>query len=296
MSAGARLRARLDQPGILVVPGAVDALSARLVEETGFDAVYATGAGIANAMLGLPDLGLATMSEILEPVRRIVGAVEIPVIADIDTGYGNPLNVFRTVREFEQAGVAGVQLEDQVTPKRCGHFSGKEVVSEAEMIRKIVAAREARRDENLVLIARTDSLAVEGLEAAIRRGRAYAAAGADLVFVEAPRSDAELEALPPAIPAPVVVNMTEGGHTPLHSAADLERMGYKVALFPNALLRAALRAGREVLEILHASGQTTTALPRLATWEERQGLARLPEYEALEARLVRKPIGDDDTG
>ncbi|MBX6342311.1 MAG: isocitrate lyase/phosphoenolpyruvate mutase family protein, partial [Thermomicrobiaceae bacterium] len=228
MSAGARLREALARPGALVVPGAVDALNARLVEEAGFDAVYATGAGIANALLGLPDLGLATMSEILEQVRRIVAAVSIPVVADVDTGYGNPLNVYRTVQEFERAGVAAIQIEDQVSPKRCGHFSGKEVIPEEEMIRKIAAAREARRDDALVLIARTDALATHGLDEAVRRGRAYAAAGADLIFVEAPRSDAELAALPPAIPAPLVANMTEGGLTPLHSAAELAAMGYKV--------------------------------------------------------------------
>lgn len=299
MSAGARLRTLLARPGILVVPGAVDALNARLVEETGFEAVYATGAGIANAKLGLPDLGLATMTEILDQVRSMVAAVDIPVIADIDTGYGNPLNVFRTVREFGRAGVAAIQLEDQVTPKRCGHFSGKEVVPEDDMVRKIVAAREARQEGDLVIIARTDSLAVDGLDGAIRRSRAYAAAGADLIFVEAPRTDAELAALPGAIPAPLLVNMTEGGRTPLHAAADLEQMGYKVALFPNSLMRAALQAGREVLQTLHASGQTTTVLSRLASWETRQNLVRLPDYEALETRLVRDPIApevDPDPG
>lgn len=293
MSTEAQLRTILARPGILIVPGAVDALNARLVEEAGFEAVYATGAGIANALLGLPDLGLATMTEILGQVRHMVAAVDIPVISDIDTGYGNPLNVFRTVREFERAGAAAIQIEDQVTPKRCGHFSGKEVVPEEEMVRKIVAAIEARQGDDLMIIARTDSLAVDGLEAAIQRGRAYARAGADLIFVEAPRTDAELAALPSAIPAPLLVNMTEGGRTPLHAASDLEQMGYKMALFPNSLMRASLQAGRKMMETLYATGQTTSVLSRLVSWEERQRLVRLPEYEALESRLVRDPIIPD---
>ena len=284
-SRAAQLRSLLGEPGILVLPGAADALTARLVEDVGFPAVYATGAGIANALLGLPDLGLATMTEIVEQARRIAGAVEIPVVVDADTGYGNALNVHRTVRELERAGVAGIQLEDQVTPKRCGHFAGKEVVPVEEMAQKLRAAREARRDADLVLVARTDALATHGVAEAIARGRAYAEAGADLIFVEAPTTREELAALPRAIPKPLVANMTEGGKTPLLDADELQALGYKVALYPNTALRAAMAAVREALARLRADGTSRAVLDRLLSWQERQRLVGLPEYEALERRF-----------
>lgn len=286
----ARLRALLAERGLVLVPGAVDALSARLVEQAGFQAVYATGAGIANALLGLPDLGLASMTEVLEQVRRMVGAVDLPLIADADTGYGNPLNVVRTVREFERAGVAGLQIEDQVSPKRCGHFSGKEVVPAAEMVQKLRAALDARRDPDLVLIARTDALAVHGLDAAIERAAQYAEEGADVLFVEAPTTAAELRRIAQAVPAPLLANMTEGGRTPILPAAELEALGYRVAIYPNLLLRATLLAGSEALRRLRAEGSSLGFLDRLLPWDERQRLVGLPEYEALERRFVR---GDD---
>jgi methylisocitrate lyase len=290
MTAASRLRERLRRPDILVMPGAADALNARLVEEAGFDAVYATGAGIANTLLGLPDLGLATMTEIVEQARRMTAAVEIPVVVDADTGYGNPLNVIRTVRELERAGAAAIQLEDQVSPKRCGHFSGKEVVPAEEMVRKIYAAREARRDSGLLLIARTDAIAVEGFDRAVDRARAYAAAGADVIFVEAPETEEQVAALPSLVPAPLLYNMTEGGRSPMKRAGDLAALGYRIALFPNTVLRAAMLAVREALSVLRADGSSARVLDRLETWEERQRVARLPEYQALERRFVREPI------
>jgi methylisocitrate lyase len=271
----------------VLLPGAADALSARLIEEAGFSAVYATGSGIANALLGLPDLGLTTMTEILEQVRRMADAVDIPLVADVDTGYGNPLNTMRTVREFERAGVAGLQIEDQVSPKRCGHFAGKDVVPCEEMVLKLKAAVDARRDADLVLIARTDAIAVTGFEDAVERANAYVEAGADVIFVEAPTTREQMAALAPRIPVPLVANMTEGGKTPILPAADLESMGFKIALYPNTLLRAALPAGAEALATLRQAGTSLGILVRLLAWEDRPALVRLPEYEGLEQRFVK---------
>src|SRR5579883_1615489 len=276
-SAAQRLRALLAEPGLLVVPGAFDALAARLIEAAGFRAVYATGAGIANAYLGWADVGLTTMTEVRDAVWRIVDATALPVLADIDTGFGNAVNVARTVREFERIGVAAVQLEDQVFPKRCGHFAGKAVISQAEMVGKLRAACEARQD-GLVIIARTDARAVEGLEAAIARARAYRAAGADVLFVEAPRSRAELATIAAALgDAPLLVNLVEGGQTPILPAAELAALGYKLALYANTALRAAARGMQRALAYLAAHGSTLGAEDLLIDWETRQRLVRLPE-------------------
>lgn len=291
MTRAAALRARLGEPRILVAPGAADALTARVIEEAGFEAVYATGAGIANALLGVPDVGLTTMTEIVAQAGRMADAVGVPVIADADTGFGGPHNVVRTVRELERAGVAAIQLEDQVSPKRCGHFEGKEVIPTAEMVKKIEAALYARRDPDLVLIARTDARAVEGLAAAIERGRAYAAAGADVVFVEAPRTVEELRRLPGAIPAPLLANMVEGGKTPLLPASELEAMGYRIVIFANAALRVALKAVGEAMRVLRAEGTTASLLDRMVPWEERQRLVGLPRFEALDRRFAVPETG-----
>ncbi len=285
-SAASRLRALLAAPGLLVVPGAYDALAARLIEEAGFPAVYATGAGIANAYLGWADVGLTTMTEVRDAVRHIVGATRLPVIVDADTGYGNAINVVRTVREFEQIGTAALQLEDQVFPKRCGHFAGKEVVSCAEMVGKLRAAADARQTD-LVLIARTDALAIEGLAGALARARAYRAAGADVLFVEAPRSVDELRAVGEALRGtPLLANMVEGGLTPLLPAAELEALGYKIALYANTALRAAARGAQQALAHLARAGTSLGAEDLLLPWSERQRLVRLPEIEALAARYA----------
>ena len=283
-SPGGRLRRLLAGPGPLVLPGCSDALTARLAVRAGFEAVYATGAGIANALLGLPDVGLTTMTEMVDQVARIASAVDVPVVADIDTGFGNALNARRAVVEVERAGAAAVQIEDQVFPKRCGHFDGKEVVPLSEMLAKIRAAQDARRDPALVIIARTDALAVDGFEAAVERGRAFAGAGADLVFVEAPGTLEQLAALPGLIPAPLVANMVEGGRTPLASAAELGAMGYRVVLFANTALRAGALAVRDALAELRATGDSRGLADRLLSWEDRQDLVGLPEIEALEMR------------
>jgi 2-methylisocitrate lyase-like PEP mutase family enzyme len=283
-TAAGRLRALLAGPGLLVVPGAFDALVARLIEEAGFPAVYATGAGIANAYLGWADVGLPTMTEVRDAVTHIVGATTLPVIVDADTGYGNAINVIRTVRALEQVGVAAIQLEDQVFPKRCGHFGGKEVVSRGEMVGKLRAAADARQTD-LVLVARTDALAVEGLEAALARARAYRDAGADVLFVEAPRSVAEMRQVAEALPdVPLLINLVEGGLTPLLPAAELEALGFKIALYANTALRAAARGVQQALTHLQREGSSLGADDLLLSWEERQRLVRLPEIEALAQR------------
>lgn len=281
------LRHILAQPGAVVVPGVFNALTARLAEQVGFPVIYATGAGIANSLLGLADAGLLTMKEMLEQVNCIVNAVAVPVIADADTGYGNALNVYRTVREFEKAGVAALQIEDQVMPKRCGHFTGKQVVPREEMVGKIKAALDARRDD-LVIIARTDAREPLGLEEALERAEAYAEAGADVTFVEAPRSREELELIGKRLGQriPQVVNLMEGGVTPLCELADLERMGFKIVLYANSALRAALQAMRNLLAHLRRHGSTTGVLDRLFTKEERDKLTALPRVRELERKYA----------
>jgi methylisocitrate lyase len=286
MTSNRRLRERLAQRDILVVPGASDALTAKVIEEAGFEAVYVTGAGIANLSFAVPDLGLITMSEVVEHVRRIADAVRIPVIVDADTGYGGPLNVARTVRELERAGAAAIQIEDQVSPKRCGHFEGKEVIPEAEMVQKIRAACDARQDPALVIVARTDARGCEGLQRAIERGRSYAAAGADVIFVEAPESIQELQQIARAIPAPLLVNMVEGGKTPLRSAQELEALGYRIVLFANTAMRVAMKAVQEAMALLRAEGTSEPLLSRMLSWDERQRLVGLAAYEALGRRLA----------
>ncbi|HEY3063457.1 MAG TPA: isocitrate lyase/phosphoenolpyruvate mutase family protein [Chloroflexota bacterium] len=287
-SPAAVLRARLtSDPRILVVPGAADAITARLIEGAGFDAVYATGAGFANAALAVPDLGLPTLTEVVQHAQRVVDAVQIPVIVDADTGFGSWLNVMRTLHELERAGVAAIQIEDQVSPKRCGHFEGKEIVSVGDMVSKIAAAVEARHDANLVIVARTDARAIEGLDGAVARGRAYAEAGADVIFVEAPRTLDELRALPRAIDAPLLANMVEGGQTPLLTAAELEALGYRMVIFANTALRVALKAVQDALGVLRREGSTATLLERMLSWDERQELVGLPGFQALERRLAQ---------
>jgi len=281
---GARLRALLARPEPLMLPGCADALTARLAVEAGFEAIYVTGAGIANTLLGVPDVGLTTMTEIADQVRRITAAVDVAAVVDIDTGFGNAINARRAVQEIERAGAAAIQIEDQVFPKRCGHFSGKEVIAQDEMVAKLRAVLDARRDPDLVVIARTDAIAVEGFDAGVARARAYARAGADLIFVEAATADEQLAALPRLIDAPLVANMVEGGKTPLHSTAELGAMGYRAVIYANAAMRMAAAAVREAFAEMRATGDTRGLLDRMLPWEDRQALVGLPEIEALEAR------------
>lgn len=290
MAAGATaketLRTRLAEPGILVIPGAADAITARIIEEARFEAVYATGAGYSNAAFGLPDLGFVTLTEVVAQVTRIAEAVDIPLIVDADNGYGGVLNVYRTVQQLERVGAAAIQLEDQVTPKRCGHFDGKSVVSETEMLQKLKAALDARTDPNLLIVARTDAYQTEGFDAAVARAQAYFDVGADLIFVEAPQTLKELELLPKLIHAPLVANMVEGGKTPLVSAADLEAMGFRAALFANTAMRVSAKAARSAMVSLYTTGDTSTLVDQMLTWEERQELMGLPKMQELEARLL----------
>jgi len=276
-----RLRERLRATDLLVAPGVYDGLSARIAAAAGFEALYASGGAIARSS-GVPDLGLLSVTEVLARLREIVDATLLPVIADADTGYGNALNVYRTVQAFERLGVAALHLEDQVSPKRCGHYTGKQVVSAEEMIGKLRAAQEARRDRDLMLIARTDARAVESLDGAIRRGNAYAAAGADLVFVEAPESEDELRAIARDVKAPLLVNMFQGGRTPLVGPAALAAMGYRVMIVPSDLQRAAIRALQEAAAAIKAAGTAAGLGARLAGFDERDGLVDLPVWQRRE--------------
>jgi 2-methylisocitrate lyase-like PEP mutase family enzyme len=281
---GARLRALLARPEPLVLPGCADALTARIAVAAGFEAVYATGAGIANAQLGRPDVGLTTMTEVADQVARMCDAVDVPVVADIDTGFGNAINARRTVSTFERAGVAAVQIEDQVFPKRCGHFAGKDVIPVGEMRGKLRAALDARADPSLVVIARTDALAVDGVDAAVERANVYADEGADVVFVEAPPTLEVLAALPGRVRAPLLANMVEGGRTPVLSAAELGALGYRIVLFANTALRVGAAAVRDALVELRSTGDVRPLVGRMLSWDDRQALVGLDEIEALEQR------------
>ncbi len=284
----ALLRKILQDPEILIAPGAHNAFTAKIIEQTGFKAVYMTGSGAAMDLLGLPDLGFLTMSEMVAHARNIVQATSLPVIADADTGYGNALNVMRTVREYEGAGVAGLHIEDQVAPKRCGHFSGKEVISREEMIGKIKAALDSRRDQNLVVIARTDARAVLGLQEAIERGVAYAEAGADMIFVDAPESAEELSLIARSIPAPLMANLSEGGKTPLLSAQELQDMGYKLVIYPRSAAGAAAKAIQELMAVLKRDGTTEKYLDRIISFEGRNQITGLAYYCELDKQYLRK--------
>ncbi|MCH7845179.1 MAG: isocitrate lyase/phosphoenolpyruvate mutase family protein [Acidobacteria bacterium] len=284
----ARLRALLSADAPVVAPGAFNALFARLIEEAGFDAVYLSGAGVANALLGQPDLGLVTMSEMVMVAERICEVVDVPVIADGDTGYGGVHNVARTVAAYERAGVAAIQIEDQQFPKRCGHFEGKEVVSADEMVERVVAARRARSgDDGIVIIARTDAAAVEGIENAIVRARTYGEAGADLLFVEAPSSRDELAMVAGELGDwPLVANMVEWGRTPLLSAEELGDLGFTLILFPGSVTRTVTRAARETLDELRSTGTTIGRLDQMATFDEVNRVVGLSEADEFERSIT----------
>jgi 2-methylisocitrate lyase-like PEP mutase family enzyme len=272
--------------GYTVVPGAYDTLTARLVEQAGFEAVYLTGGGYSRAN-GYPDLGLLTMSENVRFIGLTVEAVSIPVIADADTGYGNAINVIRTVREYEKSGVAAFHIEDQVSPKKCGHYEGKEVISAAEMVGKIHAAVDTRHDPELVIIARTDARAVEGLEAAIDRVNAYIEAGADVGFVEAPQDVEELRVVGRNVKGPALVNVFEGGKTPMLPASELEAMGFRLGIYPSQTHRAAIRAAQRVLAALKEDGDTRRIEGELATFQEREDAVGTARWRALEEKYMR---------
>ena len=286
MSMPRPFREVLARDEFFIVPGAYDALTARLVELGGFDVVYATGAGISNSQLAVPDIGLCTMNEILDQVRRMISAIEIPLIADVDTGFGNAVNVYRTVRDFERAGVAGLQIEDQVSPKRCGHFSGKQIVSFDEAVAKIKVAVQARTDPDLVIIARTDAIAVAGMDEAIRRAKAFLAAGADLLFVEAPNSTEQLAIVGREVPGRKLANIVEGGKTPVVPAEDLKAMGYSMALYANLVMRSSVLAIQNNLEHLREHGNSKALADRMITMEERARVTNKSFFDNIEQRYV----------
>ena len=276
----------LKRDKLLVAPGCFDGLSARLVEEAGFEAAYFSGGAVARSM-GLPDIGLVTMSEVIERAAQVVSAVKIPVIADADTGYGNAINLVRTVREYERVGVTAIHIEDQITPKRCGHLDGKEVISLPEMIKKLEAALASRADPNFCIIARTDARGVHGLDDAISRARAFAQLDVDAVFVEAPQSESELEQIPRALPnIPLLVNVFKGGKTPMLPAERLEKMGYRIAIYPSETQRAGIYAMRQALSLLKRKGTTEAMDEALTTFKERDTIVGLDDWQELERKFL----------
>jgi 2-methylisocitrate lyase-like PEP mutase family enzyme len=282
-----KLRQLITRSGYTMVPGAYDTLTARLVEAAGFDAVYLTGGGYSRAS-GYPDLGLLTVVENVRFIGLTVEAVEIPVIADADTGYGNAINVIRTVREYEKSGVAGFHIEDQVAPKKCGHYEGKEVIPKAEMVGKIKAAVDTRRDAEMVIIARSDARAVEGLAAAMDRVNAYLEAGADVGFVEAPQTVEELRIVGRSVNGPNLVNVFEGGKTPMLPASELEAMGFRLGIYPSQTHRAAIRAAQRVLAVLKEDGHVTRIEGELCTFQERELAVGTAAWRELEEKYLRE--------
>ncbi|MGB6575875.1 MAG: oxaloacetate decarboxylase [Trebonia sp.] len=285
----ARLRELLNSGQTVVAPGAFDPLAARLVEEAGFAAVYMTGFGTSAALLGRPDVGLLTMTEMADSAGRIAACVDIPLIADADTGYGNPLNVIRTVGAYEAAGVAGLHIEDQVAPKKCGHMEGKQVIGADEMAQKVRAAVDARTDPDFVIIARTDARAVEGLDSALDRARRYRDAGADVLFIEALVSEAEIEAAAAAFPdVPLLFNWAEGGKTPPVGLDRLTELGYRIVIFPIGTLLAATAAMRRILQEIAAAGTPASLLGELPTFGEFTDFIGLPEVRGIEQRYIAR--------
>lgn len=285
MKPTARLRALLREQRCIIAPGVADALAARLVALEGFEAIYMTGFGTSLTRLGMPDVGLLTATEMVDNASRIADASGLPLIADADTGYGNPINVRRTIRDHEKAGVAGVHLEDQAWPKRCGHLSGKRVIPAAEMVAKIKAACDARHDGDFMIISRTDAIAVEGLDAALERGERYREAGADMLFIEAPVGRAEVERIANHFRGvPLLYNMAASGKTPDLSADELGRLSFRLAIYPNWLILAAIPAMQHLLRELKRTGGISHLRDKVATFKQFTDIAGLPEVQRLEER------------
>jgi 2-methylisocitrate lyase-like PEP mutase family enzyme len=268
----------------LIVPGAGNALTARIIEDTGFEAIYVTGAGIANTYLGAPDIGLVTLTELAYTTSAISEITDKPLIVDIDTGFGNALNAQRTMRVIERAGAFAVQLEDQVFPKKCGHFEGKSIIPLSEAVNKIKAVCDVRNDPNTMVIARTDARSIEGLNSALDRAEAFLEAGADMTFVEAPQTVEELKEITKRLSAPQVANMVVGGKTPLINQKDLFDLGYSIVLYANTPLQAAMRAMSNVLKSLKETGDVSEVIDSLSDFAERQRLVAKFEYDAAEKK------------
>ncbi len=292
---GACLRARIADrgtAGAVVVPGAANALSARIIADLGFEAVYVTGAGVTNMYLGLPDMGFLNLSQVAEHTSAIRDAVDLPIIVDADTGFGNAVNVYHTTCVLQRAGANAIQLEDQVSPKRCGHFAGKDVISAGEMVGKIRAAVDARTTEDLMIIARTDARSVEGFQAAIDRAASYAEAGADVTFVEAPENLEELRRIPQLLKMPQVVNMVVGGKTPIIGATELAAMGFAIVLYANAALQGAILGMQNALRELKERGRLDETSSTLVGFAERQRLVRKPMCDELERKYSQEDARD----
>jgi methylisocitrate lyase len=287
MNKNAAFRQRLNQKGIIVAPGCYDALTAKLVEKSGFEALYMTGAGVSMSTLGIADVGLTTLSEMLMRVSQISQAVEIPLIADGDTGYGNPLNVYRTIREYEHAGASAIHIEDQMIPKKCGHKLGRKLITKEEMQQKIKAATDARRDGNFVIIARTDARTEYGFPEALDRAKAYEEAGADVIFVESVQSQEEMRIVHQTINKPTFSNMVEGGRTPLLSARELEEIGYKIVIFPNAIARIMTKSAMFLLKELKGKGTTKGLLDRMFSHTEFFDLFDFDHWVSLESKYLK---------
>lgn len=285
-----RLKLLFEARQAKLIPGAPNGLFARVIEELGYEAVYVTGAGIANMNFGIPDIGLVSLKEVADVLTAIADCVNVPLLVDADTGFGNAVNVVRTVRMLERAGASGIQLEDQVFPKKCGHFSGKEIIPAAEMVGKIKAAADAREDSDLQIVARTDALAIEGVDRAIERAHAYAEAGADVTFVEAPVEEEQLLRIARELKVPQIANIVHGGRTPPVDRARLEEMGFAGVLYANAALQAALKGVSEVLATLRDEGTLSNVKDRLAGFDERQAMVRKDKFDRMEMRYRREEI------
>lgn len=281
------LRGLLAGDSFVVAPGAHDALTARIIEKTGFPVVYMTGYGQAASHLGRPDVGLMTMTEMVTRAANIVESVDVPVIADADTGFGNAVNVMRTIREYEKAGVAAIQLEDQVAPKKCGHMTGRQVVPKEEMVGKIKAAVDARRDKDLVIIARTDARTVHGINEAIERAKAYEEAGADLLFVESPESKDEMKLITSSFRVPVLANMVEGGRTPVLTNQELQDIGFDIVIYPTASTYTVSLAVTRLMQNLMKTGTTEGMLDEMIKFNEFNELVGLPKIREIERIYVK---------
>ncbi|MBG0775985.1 MAG: oxaloacetate decarboxylase [Desulfovibrionaceae bacterium] len=284
-----RLRNLVTSKEFLLLPGCFNPLSARLVEQAGFAGAYITGAGVASNLLGYPDIGLASHGEVLSAARCIAQVTDIPMLCDTDTGFGNAVNVIRTVREFEAAGIAGIQLEDQLHPKKCGHTEGKLLVSKEEMVQKVKAAVDTRKDQDFVLVIRTDAIAVNGLDDALDRAAAYVEAGADVIFVEAPQNVEQMRRITSTIKAPLLANMVEGGgKTPILPAKELAELGYSLAIYPTALWMSSIKAMQEVLGVLKATGTSLDYAEHMVSFQEMFEIVGRSAYAELEKKYATK--------
>jgi 2-methylisocitrate lyase-like PEP mutase family enzyme len=280
------LKAMLQERRALVVPGAPNALAARIIADLGFKAIYVTGAGVTNASLGLPDLGFVDLTQMVQHTLAIRNATELPLLVDAETGFGNAVNVAHTVRMLEQAGANAIQIEDQAMPKRCGHFDGKELVPPQEMAAKVKAAVDARRSEEFLIVARTDARATEGFQAALDRSALYVEAGADVIFLEAPESETEVRQIAASSPAPQIINMVVGGRTPIFDQAELAEMGFAMALYANVALQGAILGAQNALAVLASAGRMDEAGAVVASFAERQRLVRKSFYDEVERRYA----------